>query len=153
MKRDSPRGRGCLAFHVGKESFRRSGEKPHGESVMTFSIRHLRSHALLSTVVISRYTHLSITDGCTGCDPNRKQSKFECYGLLTTVERTLSRTGNAIVIKIGQRSSCRTRDTILSRILQKWKSTETAFGSSARMLEPLMLTNAWPQCWERPDWK
>jgi hypothetical protein len=23
------------------------------------------------------YTHLSNTDGCTGCDPNRKQSKFE----------------------------------------------------------------------------
>jgi hypothetical protein len=23
------------------------------------------------------YTHLSFTDGCTGCDPNRKQSKFE----------------------------------------------------------------------------
>jgi hypothetical protein len=23
------------------------------------------------------YTHLSITDGCTGGDPNRKHSKFE----------------------------------------------------------------------------
>ena len=30
-------------------------------------------------------THLSITDGCTGCDPNRKQSKFECYGLIKKV--------------------------------------------------------------------
>src|ERR1039458_9582774 len=25
------------------------------------------------------YTHLSIPDGWTGCDPNRKQSKFECF--------------------------------------------------------------------------
>jgi hypothetical protein len=31
------------------------------------------------------YNHLSITDGWTGCDPNRKQSKFECYGLLSIV--------------------------------------------------------------------
>ena len=30
------------------------------------------------------HTHLSITDGCTGCDPNRKQSKFECNGLFTS---------------------------------------------------------------------
>src|ERR1017187_709690 len=28
------------------------------------------------------YTHLSITDGWTRCDPNRKRSKFECNGLI-----------------------------------------------------------------------
>ena len=32
------------------------------------------------------YTHLSITDGCTGCAPNRKQSKFKCYGLISAIE-------------------------------------------------------------------
>jgi hypothetical protein len=32
------------------------------------------------------YTHLSITDGWTGCDPNRKQAKFERYGLVSTTD-------------------------------------------------------------------
>jgi hypothetical protein len=32
------------------------------------------------------YTHLSITDECAGCDPNRKKSKFERNGLVSAVD-------------------------------------------------------------------
>ena len=42
--------------------------------------------ALSPQLAINRhFTHLSTTDGCTGCDPNRKQSKFERNGLISPI--------------------------------------------------------------------
>ena len=48
--------------------------------------RKFASIASRSLAINPHYTHLSIPDGWTGCDPNRKQSKFERNGLIITVD-------------------------------------------------------------------
>jgi hypothetical protein len=69
---------------------------PEGGTVrkLSASRRKAWSWRWLQTMLLQHlyYTHLSITDGWTGCDPNRKKSKFERNGLITSVDNPQART-------------------------------------------------------------